>query len=130
MAEDSDTAQKLKSEVGDLRTARLSAETTAELLEAHNAMSMKIAAQQIAMQQREIEFCRREENLIQDINMLRMEVRRLKSKPGALRSMKKAMSSTIKGVKKSLDGKRKDIGEVSSVSPLSDVAKTWDSIEK
>lgn len=129
MANDSDMAMSLKSEVGDLRTAHLSAQTTAELLESYNALSMKVSAQQVALHQKEIEYARLEDNLMQQIMDLKYELKHIRSKPGALKSVKKAMSSTIKGIQKTLDGnhhvKSTNKHDLSSVSPLQDVAKKW-----
>lgn len=88
MAHDSDLAQKLKGEVGDLKTAQLSAKTTAELLESYNTMSMNLAAQKIVLAQREDAFARHEQQLMNEISSLRMEIRRLKGK-STLRSVKK-----------------------------------------
>jgi len=132
MANDSDMAMSLKSEVGDLRTAHLSAQTTAELLESYNALSMKVSAQQVALHQKEIEYTRLEDNLLQQISDLKYELKHMRSKPGALKSVKKAMSSTIKGIQKTLDGNHHvksnnsmNKNELASVSPLQDLAKKW-----
>jgi hypothetical protein len=127
MANDSDMAMSLKSEVGDLRTAHLSAQTTAELLESYNALSMKVSAQQVALHQKEIEYTRLEENLMQQIMDLKYELKHIRSKPGALKSVKKAMKSTIKGFRKTPDGNHhvKSMNDLSSASPLQDVAKKW-----
>jgi hypothetical protein len=116
MANDNDIAAKLRGELGDLKTAQLSAKTTAELLESYNAMSMKLAAHKSVAAQRENVFARHEQQLLNEISDLRMEIRRLKGK-SALKSMKKAFSSTVRGIKKSLDNTPKS---VNSVSPLAD----------
>lgn len=125
MAHDSDLAQKLKGEVGDLKTAQLSAKTTAELLESYNTMSMNLAAQKMVLAQREDAFARHEQQLVNEISALRMEIRRLKGK-STLRSVKKAFSSTVKGIKKSLDGpKERTSLDMTTASPLQDTAKQW-----
>ncbi|KAI8106472.1 hypothetical protein M9435_001016 [Picochlorum sp. BPE23] len=125
MAHDSDLAQKLKGEVGDLKTAQLSAKTTAELLESYNTMSMNLAAQKMVLAQREDAFARHEQQLVNEISALRMEIRRLKGK-STLRSVKKAFSSTVKGIKKSLDGpKERTSLDLTTASPLQDTAKQW-----
>jgi hypothetical protein len=118
MANDSDTAAQLKTEVGDLKTAQLSAKTTAEILESYNTMSMKLASQKIVMAQKEAAFAKHEQQLLAEISTLRAEIRRLKGK-SALKSVKKAFSSTVKGIKKSLDGgSTKDVSDLGTVSPL------------
>lgn len=125
MASDNEIASKLRGELGDLKTAQLSAKTTAELLESYNAMSMKLAAHKSMAAQRENVFARHEQQLMNEISDLRMEIRRLKGK-SALKSVKKAFSSTMRGIKKSLDTTPKNTS-VDSASPLGD---TLPSLEK
>lgn len=122
MASDNDMAAKLRGELGDLKTAQLSAKTTAEILESYNAMSMKLAAHKSMAAQRENVFARHEQQLLNEISDLRMEIRRLKGK-SALKSVKKAFSSTVRGIKKSLDTTPKS---VSSISPLGDTLSSLD----
>lgn len=124
MASDNDLAAKLRNEVGDLNTARLSAKTTAEILESYNAMSMKLAAHKAMAAQRENVFARHEQQMLNEISDLRMEIRRLKGK-SALKSVKKAFSSTVRGIKKSLDTTPKS-SSVNSVSPLGDTLPSLD----
>lgn len=104
LAEDTESAARLRSEVGALQTAQLSAEATAELLEQHNALSMRVAALQIALAEKENEYARCEESLLAEISALRakLKTKRRKGKE-ALKSVTRAMSSAARGLQKSLD---------------------------
>lgn len=101
MTAETDVAARIRQQVGDWKTAQLSAKQTAELLDSYNQMSMKVAAQTAVMTQRQEAYERAQQTeraLTNEIADLRTEIRRIKGK-SPLRSVKKALSSTVKGVK-------------------------------
>jgi hypothetical protein len=122
MVRETDVASRIKREVGDWKTAQLSAKQTAELLDSYNAMSMKLAAQANIMSQRQDASDRTERQLLNEISDLRMEIRRINEK-STLRTVKKALSSTVRGIRQiSTKGKDPHVDNIPTVSPLKDHA--------
>lgn len=134
-----DHVARLRAEVGSLQTAQMSAEQTAAVLEDYNRMSMKVAALQQQLVQRENEYFRCEASLLQDISVLNAKAKRRKGK-GALKSLSKAakvamtsttnaVTSTIRELQKPFDGAAEG-QQPKSVSPygkLLGLGKRWNS---
>ena len=122
MMSETDVAARIRQQVGDWKTAQLSAKQTAELLDSYNQMSMKLAAQTAVMTQRQEAYDRAqqtERSLVNQIADLHMEIRRIKAK-SPLRSVKKALSSTVKGVKSTFSSPAPKA--VTTISPMGDAA--------
>ena len=120
MMSETDVAARIRQQVGDWKTAQLSAKQTAELLDSYNQMSMKLAAQTAVMTQRQEAYDRAqqtERSLVNQIADLHMEIRRIKAK-SPLRSVKKALSSTVKGVKSTFSSPAPKA--VTTISPMGD----------
>ena len=122
MMSETDVAARIRQQVGDWKTAQLSAKQTAELLDSYNQMSTKLAAQTAVMTQRQEAYDRAqqtERSLVNQIADLHMEIRRIKAK-SPLRSVKKALSSTVKSVKSTLSSPAPKA--VTTISPMGDAA--------
>ena len=99
LTEGNDAAAQLRHEMGALQTAQLSAEATAELLEQHNALHMRVAALQIALGEKDNEFAQVEDSLLREISSLRVALKGKRNKgKDALRSMSRAVSHAARSL--------------------------------
>jgi hypothetical protein len=108
LADDSDAVSKLKSEVGALQTAQLSAEATAQLLENQNALYMRVSALQIALGEKEREYSRCEESLLRDITALKAKLKAKKKK----NPLSKVVSSAARGLNKGFEAAKTNVQDM------------------
>jgi len=108
LADDSDAASKLQSEVGALQTAQLSAEATAQLLENQNALYMRVSALQIALGEKEREYNTFEDAFLREIASLKAKLKAKKKK----NPLSKAVSSAAKGLNKGFEAARTNVQDM------------------
>jgi chromosome segregation ATPase len=108
LADDSDAASKLKSEVGALQTAHLSAEATAQLLENQNALYMRVSALQIALSEKEREYNKFEDAFLREIASLKAKLKAKKKK----NPLSKAVSSAARGLNKGFEAAKTNVQDM------------------
>jgi hypothetical protein len=108
LADDSDTTSKLRSEMGALQTAQLSAEATAQLLENQNALYMQISALQMKMGEKEHEYMRYEDAFLREIATLKAKLKAKKKK----NPLSKVVSSAARGLNKGFEAAKTNVQEV------------------
>jgi hypothetical protein len=108
LADDSDAASKLKSEMGALQTAQLSAEATAQLLENQNALYMQISSLQIKLGEKESEYNRFEEALLGEIAALKAKLKAKKKK----NPLSKVVSSAARGLNKGFEAAKTNVQDM------------------
>lgn len=96
MTEQAKEAARLRSEVGALHTATLSAQQTADMLNEQNHLSMKIVSLTTYNEELQNEYARCEESFLREIASLKAELKQAKQND-PLKKMRKAVSSTAKG---------------------------------
>ncbi|GAB4821202.1 hypothetical protein N2152v2_008248 [Parachlorella kessleri] len=93
-------ADRLRSEMGSLEAAKLSAEAVAARLDEMNEMSMRVAALKNELVKQEAEHEERETALLTEIVQLRAKVAQKKKSPTKM--LKKTLTQAAKGFKESL----------------------------
>jgi hypothetical protein len=101
MVEKMASAERLRSEVGELETAKLSAQATAARLDELNSISMRVAALKMELARREQLFGARESSLLAEIDALNSALKKKKKSP--LKKVTKAVSSAARGLQRSLE---------------------------
>ncbi|KAH7616577.1 hypothetical protein Ndes2526B_g08666 [Nannochloris sp. 'desiccata'] len=108
LADDAGAASKLKSEVGALQTAQLSAEATAQLLENQNAMYMRVSALQITLSEKEHEYNKFEDAFLREIASLKAKLKAKKKK----NPLSKVVSSAARGLNKGFEAAKTNVQDM------------------
>jgi hypothetical protein len=98
-----DEADRLKEEIGELQTSRLSAEAVAARLDEMNELSARVASLKMEMARRQQMYARREGELLNEIDKLRSGGKKSGSKKGAGKMLKKKLSAAAKGMQKGIE---------------------------
>jgi hypothetical protein len=93
-----DEADRLKEEIGELQTSRLSAEAVAARLDEMNELSARVASLKMEMARRQQMYARREGELLNEIEKLKSG-----GKKGAGKMLKKKFSAAAKGMQKGIE---------------------------
>ena len=90
-------ADRLRSEIGELQTSKLSAQAMAARLDELNEMSQRVAGLKMEIARRESLYARREQDLLREIDQLKNK------KKGTGKLIKKRLSAAAKNVQKGIE---------------------------
>ncbi|KAL4447188.1 hypothetical protein ABPG77_007221 [Micractinium sp. CCAP 211/92] len=121
--------ERLRNEVGELKTARLSAEATAARLEEMNALSIRVASLKLELAALRSEQDIREDELLAQIAMLQATLAKKKRRKGPGRMFKKAAEAIRQGLSPD-----KELGaplppQQQAGTPSGGAVKTWGSLK-
>lgn len=121
--------ERLRNEVGELKTARLSAEATAARLEEMNALSIRVASLKLELAALRSEQDMREDELLAQIAMLQATLAKKKKRRGPGKMFKKAAEAIRQGLSPDRELAAPMPPQQQAGTPSSGAGKAWGSLK-